>query len=909
MVIRSTAVHALVVSALLVLPATMATAQTTGATLQGVVTDEQGGLLPGANITISNTDTGLSRDVVSDASGRYRAAALPPGPYEIRVTMSGFVNFVRSGLTLVLNQEATVNLGLRLASLQETVTVTADAPLIEITSNTLERNITREELDTLPLVGRNFANLATLSPGIAGVGGGGVNAAGQTTRSNSYLIDGASNDDTTVATQRGGFSLEAVREFAVISNQFSAEYGMAAGAIVSVITRSGTNDLQGRLFAFHRDDSFDSQDPFSKAQGSGKAPFSQQRYGGFLGGPLIRDKFHYFGSYEGLRERSTQVITSPLVPPDQREEPATDDGNQYFIKSDYQMGGSKTLSVRYRADKRRQTGSGIGGTSGLNTRERGNNTNTLDQDVVANQTSVLTAVMLNELRFQFARRSSFSDTEGYSVDGMPQINRPSGNFGKAQNMPQGRDENRYQIVENLSYTAGKHDFKFGADISLIRADSFFPRNRDGNFTFTTDLPFDANNPATYPTQYVVAILEPNQPLPNDLISLFAQDQWRPRSNLTFNLGVRYDRERGFHKIVDVPDDGNNFQPRLGFVWDPWNDGRTAIRGGYGHYVDQSFLNIQLNVASAKGAVELVILNPGYPDPFSRGSQSATPPSTATVTPNPKTPETRTTSLGVKREIVQGLAVSVDGVYSRGYNQYAWLDLNYPDPATGRRPDPTVGRVIEYADYGNSWYSALLVGVEGRRRGFGPGWSVSYTLSKTERDVEGFQFTAQDIRNPDADKSLANNDRRHQLVGNLTWALPWGLQVGAVAQARSGLPWTVTTGRDNNLDTFTDTDRPDIVNPNGDPLDRTTYDGNFTGRPGTLGRNTNIGGDFFRLDARVSKFIQLRTFKVEAFAEGFNLTNRVNFARTTGNLRNANFGSATAIEGNMRQVEIGFRFDF
>jgi hypothetical protein len=908
---RSTMGQVLLLASCLVLASTSsASAQATGATLQGVVTDEQGGALPGANVTITNTETGLTREVVTEPNGRYRAAALPPGPYEIRVMMTGFVNYVRSGLTLTLGQEATINLGLRLASVQETVTVTAEAPLVEVTSNSLERNITRAELDTLPLAGRNFSNLATLSPGVAGVGTGNGAAAvvsgGQTSRSNSYLIDGASNDDTTVATQRGGFSLEAVREFAVITNQFSAEYGMASGAIVSVVTRSGTNDLQGRVFAFHRDDSFDAQDPFSKAQGSGKAPFSQQRYGGFLGGPLVRDRFHYFASYEGLRERGTEVITSSLVPPDQREEPANDDGHQYFLKTDIQMNQENTLSVRYRADKRHEIGNGIGG---LNTRERGSNLNQLDQDIVGNHTSVLSSSLLNELRFQFARRSSFSDTEGYSVDGMPQIARPSGNFGKAQNLPQGRDENRYQFVENLSYTTGSHDFKFGADISLIRATSFFPRNRDGNFTFTTDRPFDPNDLTTYPTQYVVAILDPNQPLPNDLFSFFAQDQWRLRTNLTFNIGMRYDRERGFQKIVDVPDDANNFQPRLGFVWDPWNDGRTAIRGGYGHYVDQSFLNIQLNVASAKDAVELVINNPGYPDPFSRGTQVATPPSTATITPDPHTPETRSTTLGVKREIVQGLAVSVDGVYSRGYNQYAWMDLNYPDPETGRRPNPALGRIIEYADYGNSWMTALLVGVEGRRAS-GPAWSVSYTLSKTERDVEGFQFTPQDMRNPGADRSLANNHRRHQLVGNVTWSLPGGFQVGAVAQARSGLPWTVTTGQDNNRDTFiTDSDRPDLAVPDGDPLDRATYFAGFTGRPGTLGRNTNIGDGFFKVDARVSKFFQFQNTRLEAFIEGFNLTNNVNFQRTQGNLRSANFGQATQIEGNMRQVEIGFRFNF
>jgi hypothetical protein len=886
-----------------------ALAQTTGATLQGTVADDQGGVLPGANITIANTDTGWTREVVSDARGWYRVAALPPGPYEVRIAMSGFVDYIHRGLVLNIGQEATVNHALKLATVAETVTVTGQSPLVETTSNTLSKTITRTELDTLPLNGRNFSNLAAMSPGVAMVGNNNNNvlAAGQTNRSNSFLIDGTSNDDTTVATSRGGFSLEAVREFAVMANQFNAEYGMASGAIVSVVTRSGTNDLQGRAFLFHRDDSFDAQDPFSKAQGSGQSPFSQQRYGGFLGGPLVRDRFHFFGSFEGLRERSTSVITSILVPADQREEPATNDGDQYFFKTDYRFNSAHALTTRYRADDRIATGGGIGG---LNTRERGSNTSGLDQDVVGSVTSVLSSRALNEVRVQWARRSSFTDTEGYSVDGMPQINRPSGNFGKAQNLPQGRNENRLQVVENFSYSTGTHDLKFGADISIIRADSFFPRNRDGNFTFTTDAPFDPDNLATYPTQYVVATLDPTVDLPNDLYSFFAQDQWRLRTNLTLNLGLRYDRETGFSKIVDLPDDSNNLQPRLGIVWDPFNDGKTAVRGGYGHYVDQSFLNIQLNVASAVGAVETVITNPGYPDPYSRGTTAATPPSITVSTPEPHTPETRTASVGVKREIVPGFALSVDGVYARGYNQYAWLDLNYPDPVTGRRPDPTMGRITQYADYGNSWYQALLVSAESRRSAK-LNWNASYTWSKNERDVEGFQFTAQDMNNLDADKGLANNHRAHQFIGNVTYQLPWGLQIGAIAQARSGNPWNVTTGTDNNRDTFTNplADRPDLAVPDGDPYDRNTYFSAFTGRSGNLVRNANIGPGYFRLDARVSKFIQISNLRLEAFAEAFNVTNEVNFGSPQGNLRSATFGKPSQIVGNMRQVELGFRLNF
>jgi hypothetical protein len=890
----------------LLLPVGSAIAQTTGATLQGTVTDPQKAILPGVTVVIANADTGLTRTVVTDDRGWYRAPALPPGPYEIRAELSGFGSIVRSGLTLTIGQEATVNLQLDLATVQESVTVTGEAPLVETSNSTLGTTVTRNELDSLPLAGRNFQNLAALSPGIAGVGSGstGLNAGGQTTRSNSYIVDGASNDDTIVASQRGGFSLEAVREFAVLSNQFSAEYGMASGAIVTVITRSGTNDTQGRGFLFHRDDSFDAQDPFSKAQGSGKSPFSQQRYGGFLGGPIVRDRMFYFGAYEGLRQRETSVVSSPLVPASEREVPTTEDGGQYFVKSDSHLSDAHALSVRYRAEKNLQKGSGIGG---LNTKERGSNTDRLDQDIVANETWVVSSRVLNEFRFQYARRSTFTDTNGFSVDGMPQIDRPSGRLGKAQNLPQGRDENRYQVVNNYSITVGSHDLKGGGDLSFIRANSFFPRNRDGNFQFRTDAPFNPDDPSTYPFLYTVAIIDPNQPLPNDLMSFFVQDTWRVRSNLTVNAGVRYDRERGFHKITGVPDDANNFQPRLGFVWDPFGTAKTAVRGGYGHYVDQSFLNIQLNVAAARRSVELVVENPGYPDPFSRGTVSNPPPSTADTTPEPKTPETRSVSLGVKRELFSGFAVAVDGVHSRGYNQYAWDDLNYPDPVTGRRPDPTKGRVIIYDNYGNSWYDALLVSAERRGR---INWGVNYTLAKTMRDVEGFQFTPQDLRNKAADKGYADNDRRHQFVANVTLPLPLGFQVGAVYQARSALPFNVTTGTDNNRDTFI-VDRPDFADPNGDPRSASTYTGAFTGRVGNVPRNYGRGDAYHNVDLRLSKIVRLGARRFEGFVETFNATNYANFDRPNGNIRSSSFGLPSRLlqQSNMRQVELGFRFDF
>src|SRR6266850_1016918 len=626
-------------------------AQTTGATLQGTVLDEQGAVLPGASVTIENVETGGLRALVTDSRGHYRAAALPPGRYRMRVELASFSVHVREGLTLTIGQEATVDATLKLASVQESVTITAASPLVETTNSSIGTTISRSQLDALPLAGRNFTTLAQTAPGVTGVGGGGVNAAGQLNRNNSFLIDGASNDDNVVASTRGGFSLEAVREYVVMANQFAAEYGQASGVIVNVVTRSGTNTVQGRGFVLHRDDSLDAQDPFSKAQGSGKAPFNQQRFGGFLGGPVIRDRMHYFGSYEGLRQRETSVITSPLVPVDDREVPHDTNGHQYFIKSDTQLTPGHSLSVRYRLDGDKDIGSNIGA---FDTRERGQDVTRRDQDVVGNHTAILSARTLNELRFQFSRRNIYWDTLRYSPLSAPAINRPSGNFGKASNMPQGRREHRLQFIDNLSYSRGSHDVKTGFDISLIQVKSYFFNNVDGTFQFRTDVPFNAADLSTYPFQFTQNVGDPNLQRRNDLYAGFVQDTWRLRSNLSFNLGLRYDTETAFKDAAGVPDDRNNLAPRVGVVWDPFRDGKTAVRGGYGKYYDRAFLNITGNIMLARRFVGVTILNPGYPDPRSRGSEAPpSKPSTTIASDEVQTPNTTQVSLGIKRELIAG----------------------------------------------------------------------------------------------------------------------------------------------------------------------------------------------------------------------------------------------------------------
>ena len=882
----------------------------TGGTLQGAVTDDQSLALPGAVVTLTNVETGWTRSIVTDTDGRYRAPALPPGVYDIKAELSGFATAIRNRVSLTLGQELTVNMNLQVATLAETITVTGESPLVETTSNTLGTTISRDQLDALPVPGRTFTALAQTAPGVTGVGGGGVNAGGQLSRNNSYRIDGVSNDNNILASPRGGLSMEAVREYIVIANQFSAEHGDASGAIVSVVTRAGTNQLDGRGFLFHRDESFDAQDPFSKAQGSGKAPFSQQRFGAFLGGQIKRDRMHYFATYEGLRLDQTSVITSPLVPLEQRELPNPETGDQYFARGDMRLNDKHALFVRYRLDDQKEINSGVGG---LNTPERGVDSINRNQDVVFNHTAVFSSRMLNEARVQFGRH--FADNIVRMPLDSPTINRPSGNFGKPSNQPQGRTEDRWQFVNNLTYSIGSHDMKFGVDYSWIRAHSYFNNNTGGTFTFTTDRPFDAADLTTYPTQFTQNIGDPRLIRNNDVYGLFAQDSWRMRPNFTLNLGVRYDHENAFKKATGVEDASLNLGPRIGFAWDPKNDQKTVVRGGGGIYYSKVFLNITGNIMLARRFVGVTVINPGFPDPFSRGQQAPQAAPSTTVAPaEVDTPVTRQLSIGVKRELTAGMALSVDVVNSRGRNLYNAPDVNAPDPITGVRPDPNFLRITEYQTTGNSWYSALLVGLEKRARGRWPQFGVSYTLSKQERDVEDFGFTAQDNYNRAAEKAAASNDRRHQLVTNVVWTLPAGVQLGLFAQARSALPFNITTGGDNNRDANTTTDRPDLANPSGDPRDRSTYDANFTGRSGNLPRNYGRGFPYFEGHLRVSKFLDLsrmRLQRLELFVEALNVTNYVNLGNPQGNIRSSAFGQATGVNGDSspRQVEIGFRLDF
>jgi hypothetical protein len=357
----------------------------------GTVTDAQKAILPGVTVTAVNVDTGTGSSSVTDALGRFRLGALRPGTYDIRAELSGFAPRVRKGIQLFVGQEATLDFELVVAGVQESVTVTGEAPMIEVTKSEVSNVVDRKQIDALPLTDRGFSDLMRLTPGVVGsdlIGGM------QSSLSNTYLVDGVSNDRAWTGGNRADYSAETIREFRVITEQFAAEYGQASGGVVNVVSRSGTNRFENRVYLYDRAESLDARDAFATS----KAPYTRVNFGGFSGGPIVRNRLFYFGSYEGVRQDQTAIVTTPVK---SGEFPQPTRNHQAFAKVDVQLSPVHALTVRFSEQRSDTSNSGVGG---RNTLEYGSTSWSRNHDVNAALTSVFAASRLNELRLLVAAR-------------------------------------------------------------------------------------------------------------------------------------------------------------------------------------------------------------------------------------------------------------------------------------------------------------------------------------------------------------------------------------------------------------------------------------------------------------------------------------------------------------------------
>src|SRR5437016_5838751 len=313
--------------------ARLALAQVNTATISGTVHDESGAVLPGANVVIQNQDTGISRTVITNETGRYSAPALGLGAYQVTVQLSGFQSQVRSGIALTVGREAVVDFRLAVGAVSQMVEVKGEAPLVELTNANLGGLVDDRTIREMPLNNRSWDTLAYTIPGVVKYGtanadfnsGSGANkfsVAGSRSYSNSFLLDGTDVHDSRNSTPGGAagtnLGVDAIKEFKIVATTFSAEYGRASGAVVSAVTRSGTNNLHGTLFEFHRNSAFDARTIFDLEDhdGDGRAdlpPFHRNQFGGVLGGPIKKDKTFFFGGYEGFRQSRSET-TIAVVP-------------------------------------------------------------------------------------------------------------------------------------------------------------------------------------------------------------------------------------------------------------------------------------------------------------------------------------------------------------------------------------------------------------------------------------------------------------------------------------------------------------------------------------------------------------------------------------------------------------------
>ena len=635
-------------------------AQTTSATLRGRVADEQGAALAGVSVTARDVDTNASLGVISSDIGQYFLPNLPPGRYEVSAELPGFRAERRTDLVLQIGQQLTIDFTLKVGGLQETVIVGPQAPILETTKNTPGTIITNDDIDDLPTVERTFSSLAALAPGVtAGVGGNGdsLSMNGQRGFSNGFFIDGATAEWQYYGKQSSTLVQDWIQEFQVMTNSFSAEFGTASGGILNVITRSGTNRYQARVYGFFRDAALDSA-PFAGSFTNGTpnyldkaAPFSQRRIGGFAGGPIVRDRLFFFAGAESLKKNSSEVLgISDYWRAHGLETvlPSGTDDHPYLVKGDLIVNNRNHLSVRYDRSVRKDLNVSQSA-SAADSREDRYAFGGPIWNLVGNYASTLGNRNFNEARLFYGSNKVPITCNKSGTGGSAQLAKaPVGTFahfeypGAILGCPTFtglEGEENIAVADSLTMSRGRHQVKVGAQGNQVRTIVDVTNYHDGFWSHPTDAVFNRADPATYPDVFIgnvgPALTKTN--LWNSYY--FVQDTWQPTGGVTLNLGLRYDVDRSAtagNEFVDAKNtrivrryggapllqkaevDYNNLAPRLGLVWTPTRARRTAIRGSGGVFYDQNHNNFNaiyiVNTLLSDGFTQFDANNP-FENPF------------------------------------------------------------------------------------------------------------------------------------------------------------------------------------------------------------------------------------------------------------------------------------------------------
>jgi hypothetical protein len=787
--------------------AVFAQSQATTGDIEGRVLDPNGAVIPGVTVTATNQGTGFEKSATTDADGNYRIILLPPGSYAVKTSApTGFQSASFTNVTVTVGGKTPFEISLSLAGADTaTVNVTTEAPIVETARTSVSTTINERAIQNLPVNGRNYLDFATLTPGVIRdpTRQGDLSVGGQKGTLNSIQVDGVDNNNTFFGQAFGRtgvrppyqFSEESVQEFQVNQNGFSAEFGRSGGAVINVVTKSGTNDFHGGLFEYFRDESLNANPTANKTsqaqRGLPNKRTSQQinQFGGRVGGPIVKNRAFFFFTYDGQR----QDLTNPIDAPNLGSAPVSvqnvlgqkigtypigRDQDVYMAKGDIRLNDSNQLSVRF--NRQNFTGINNESTGPQSVLEHTGSSLAKTTTFSGTLASTLTQKLVNEFRFQLARDAE--PGEANSADPEARIGTVVAgttttflNIGRNNFSPRETTIRRAQVVNNLLYATGRHTIKAGLDFNFDRILNFFPGFFNGQYTFNNYTAFQNNQPSAY--QQAFAGTGTSGATTNPDISDYAfyvQDDWKATPKLTINAGVRYDLETLAAPPVRNPDpqlinagldtstqpsDTNNIAPRFGFSY-AFSD-RSVLRGGYGIFYGRT-TGIMLGTAHSQNAINVINVSLTqaqltaagliYPNILSAPPTGAVPtrPSIYLFADDYAQPYVQQGRLGFEQELWRNMSLSVTYLFYKGVHLSRTRDINLPAPTLVTFTDPTNAQTFQvprfvnprplsnyvrvnlFESTGNSEYNALALQLQRR---FAKGWQflATYTFSKAKDD--------------------------------------------------------------------------------------------------------------------------------------------------------------------------------
>lgn len=931
------------------------------ASVQGAVVDASGGILPGATVTVTEAATGRQTVGVTADTGRYRFDNLPPGTYTIRVELTGFAGVEMTQLELLVGSNATLPpTVLKVAGLEESILVTSQAPLVDITSSQVAGNIDRRQMEALPLQGRNWQELSLL---IKGITTNNVAERPGVARDDQFQL----NLDGQQITQRvagSGFgqpkiSREAIAEFQIVTNLFDITQGRSTGIQVQAVSRSGTNDLHGSAYGFFRNDRFNAADAVAGVV----LPFSNQQTGGTLGGPIVRDAAHFFGAYEYEREPSSAFL-QPTRLPNQQFTFATKSVNKNLLgRFDYRLSNADNLTVRV---QRWDFENPFLISSGTAHPSRAEQLRQNSMNVFGSWTHVADNNLLMEVRGGYNGFSWKNDAiPGMSSCGCPsdtpEYAFPGLTIGGIYNYPNYTWQDTFSGRFDLNWHRDRHSMKFGIEFLKVRDTKDWSLGRRGRFVFASRpsaaelerrFPADAWDD---PSRWDLTGLEPLLQrfdinfhadyiidVPRPTLAIWVGDNWRLNDALTVNAGIRWDADWGalnpprIRESVILIDNGvesgdfgyksgirdlGSVAPRAGFAYNVGGKSSLVVRGGSGLYYNTPVSNVTYSHQFYSQAIAASFLPDGRPgfmqDPtrgltaqdYLDGRVPLPRQAGRVISPDFKMPHTWQSSLGFQKQLGPVMSVESDLVHWKWYNDTRTRDVNlFFNPATGYNRDPrTAGRpnanydqVNLFESTGSQDYLALASALH-RRFQNNLQAGATYTLLLYKHDDGNIGYTAGLSNNPfnplDGEWARSTDNQRHTVRLHATVQLPFDISTSAIYFYGSGSHYQTTVSTVPYGKPGTN--RLNLGAPIAIPeAVRDRFEGpSVIGTNEVVPRNALRGFPLHKVDVRLSKRLSVGKLKVTGMAEMFNLFNRKNYGNYVAQVDSARFGLPAGSSGN------------